>query len=61
VVTGNRNNNNESNTNDNKVHMDPPDRGGLLVKVENLFAFREAPMSSRPQQLSSLREIKKFL
>jgi hypothetical protein len=41
--------------------MDPPDRGVLLVKVKNLFVFREAPMSSRPQQLSSLQEIKKYL
>jgi len=23
--------------------MDPPDRGVLLVKVKNLFVFREAP------------------
>jgi hypothetical protein len=39
--------------------MDPPDRGGLLVKGKKFMTFREAPMSSRPQQLSNLREIKK--
>src|ERR1051326_1702117 len=38
--------------------MDPPDRGGLLVKGKKFMTSARPPMSSRPQQLSNLRELR---